>query len=278
MSLRKLTNAVVVLCVLAAMSLSAQDKPIIFAIVGDGLTVADREPLRAYLTKEMGREVKLIVPDSYAHTAANLGDGSIDFAILGGVNYVRAHAKIGVVPLVQRPTDLNFHSVFITGTGSSIHSLKDLKGKSFAFNDPYSTSGHVIPYVELKKAGINQQADLKFRYSGSHPDTAKLVEGGIVDAGSMDELIFKSLIDSGKIDRTKVRVFYTSKPFVDWVIVGRKELPDAERKRFSKALASLKEGKDDRVLTILRAKQFIPASDDKYAPLRQTIKELKLLD
>jgi phosphonate transport system substrate-binding protein len=278
MSLRKLLHAAAVLCVLATTSLSAQDKPIIFAIVGDGFTVADREPLRAYLTKEMGREVKLVIPDSYAHTAASLGDGSIDFAILGAVNYVRAHAKIGVVPLVQRPSDLNFHSVFITETGSSIHSLKDLKGRSFAFNDPYSTSGHVIPYVELKKAGIHQETDLKVRYSGSHPDTAKLVEGGIVDAGSMDELIYKSLIDNRKIDHTKVRVFYTSKPFVDWVIVGRKELPDAERKRFSKALESLKEGKDDRVLAILRAKQFIPASDDKYSLVRQIVKELKLLD
>ncbi|SRR5258708_17979612 len=278
MSLRKLILAAVVLCVLATTSLSAQDKPIVFAIAGDGLTVADREPLRAYLTKEMGREVKLVVPDSYAHTAASLGDGSIDFALLGAVNYVRAHAKIGVVPLVQRPADLNFHSVFITGTGSSIHSLKDLKGKSFAFSDPYSTSGHVIPYVELKKAGIHQETDLKFRYSGGHPNTAQLVEGGIVDAGSMDELIYQSLIDKGKIDRAKVRVFYTSRPFVDWVIVGRKELPDAQRKRFSKALESLKEGKDDRVLAILRAKQFIAASDDKYSLVRQIVKELKLMD
>jgi phosphonate transport system substrate-binding protein len=278
MSLRKLGNAAIVLCVFAAISLSAQDKPIVFAIVGDGLTVAEREPLRTYLTKEMGREVKLVIPDSYNHTAAGLGDGSIDFALLGAVNYVRAHAKIGVVPLVQRPSDLNFHSVFITRSGSSIHSLKDLKGKSFAFNDPYSTSGHVIPYVELKKAGINQESDLKFRYSGGHPNTAKLVEGGIVDAGSMDELIYQSLIDNGKIDPTKVRVFYTSKPFVDWVIVGRKDLPDAERKRFSKSLEALKEGRDDRVLAILRAKQFIPASDDKYALVRQVVKELKLFD
>ncbi len=278
MSLRNLVNVVVLLCVLTAMPLIAQSKPIVFAIVGDGLTVAEREPLRAYLSKEMGQEVKLVLPDSYNHTLSGLGDGSIDFALLGAVNYVRARAKIGIVPLVQRPSDLAFHAVFITGSGSSIHSLKDLKGKSFAFNDPYSTSGHVIPYIELKKAGINQETDLKFRYSGGHPNTAKLVEGGIVDAGSMDELIYKSLLESGKIDPRKVRVFYTSKPFVDWVIAGRKELPDAQRKRFAKALESLKEGRDDKVLAIMRAKQFIPASDDRYVLVRQIVKELNLLD
>src|SRR5258708_20441932 len=99
MSLRKLILAAVVLCVLATTSLSAQDKPIVFAIAGDGLTVADREPLRAYLTKEMGREVKLVVPDSYPHTAASLGDVSIDFPLLVAVTYFPPHPKITFVPL-----------------------------------------------------------------------------------------------------------------------------------------------------------------------------------
>ena len=277
-NLHKQLGVVALLCILSVATVCAQSKAIVFAIPADGLSAAQRAPVEAYLSKQMGREVKFVIPDSYNHMVDGLADGWIDFAILGGVSYVRAHAKIGVVPLVQRPTDLNFHSVFITGAGSSIHSLKDLKGKRFAFNDVYSTSGHVMPYLELKKAGINQETDLKFRFSGSHPDTAQLVQGGVVDAGVMDELIYKSMIESGKLDGDKVRVFYTSKAFVDWVYVSRKDVPETEQKKFSKALESLNEGKDNLVLGLLHAKQFIPASDDKYAVLRQIVKELKLLD
>jgi len=89
---------------------------------------------------------------------------------------VRARAKFGVAPLVQRPSDLQFHSAFIAGAGTSIHALKDLKGKKFAFGDISSTSGHLMPYLELRQAGLNPDTDLEFRYCREHPATVKLVD------------------------------------------------------------------------------------------------------
>jgi len=262
------------LCVFTSMSLAADDKPLVLAITPDGLSVGERVPLQTYLSRQMGRRVNLVIPNSYKEVVAGLGAGSIDFASLDAAGYVQAHGKYGVIPLVQRTSDLEFHSVFITGTASSIHSLRDLKGKQFAFGDVDSTSGHIIPYLDLKKAGINPDSDLKFRYSGAHPLTAKLVEAGVVDAGSLDELILKSLIDGGKLDRAKLRIFYTSKPFVGYVYVARKSVPEADREKFSKALESLKEGKDDQVLRVLRAKQFVPANDQEYGTIRQLVKEM----
>jgi len=271
-------TALVLFSVVIAVSMSFAQKPIVVALSPDGLSAEEREPLRLYLVKQMGREVKLIIPNNYNEYIAGFADGSIDFASLGAVNYVRAHAKQGVIPLVQRPNDLQYHSVFVTGAATSINSLKDLKGKQFAFGDIYSTSGHVIPSLEMKRAGINPETDIKFRYTGGHPNTAKLVETGVVDAGALDEVIYKSMIDGGKLDRTKIRVFYTSKPFVDYVYAARKDVPEAERTRFSKALQALKEGKDDQILRILRAKKFIPANDQEYGSIRQMVVELKLLD
>ena len=277
MILRIRTALFALMCVLALVSLSAAQKPIVLALPPDGLSAEERMPLQTYLTKHMGREVKLLFPNNYNEYLAGIGDGSIDFAMLGAVSYVRAHAKHGVVPLVQRTADLEFHAVFITSASSSINSLKDLKGKEVAFGDKYSTSGHIIPSLEMKKAGVNE-SDIKFRFTGGHPNTAKLVESGVVDAGSLDEGIYKSMIEGGKLDRSKVRVFYTTKPFVDWVYVARKDVPDAEQKKFAKALEALTAGKDDQVLKILRAKQFVTANDQEYGNIRQIVKELKLLD
>ena len=262
--------------VLLGASLYGDDRPITVGLVLDGLTQAEREPLRAYLTKAMGRPVNLVAPDVYSETVARLADGSYDFACLGALMYVRAHAKYGVIPLVRRSSDLQFHLVFITGAGSSIDSLRDLLGKQFAFGDINSASAHLIPYRELKQAGIDPETDLKLRYSGSHVATAAMVESGVVDAGVLDETIFSSLISGGKLDSKKVRVFYTSKPFVDYVYVARKDVPEAERERFARALLALKEGKDDPVLKILRAKQFVVATDQEYASIRQIAKEMKM--
>lgn len=250
---------------------------ITIALVPDGLTPEERTPLRDYLTKAMGRPVKLVVPDRYAETGAHLADGTFDFACLGALMYVRSHAKDGVIALVQRTSDLQFHSVFVTGASSSIHSLSDLRGKRFAFGDVDSASGHLIPYRELIEAGLKPQTDIKFQYSGSHAVTAALVESGAVDAGALDESVFSSMLASGKIDKSKVRIFYTSKPFVDYVFVARKEVPDAEREKLTHALLDLKESENDGVLKVLRAKKFVVANNAEYDPIRKIAKELNLL-
>jgi phosphonate transport system substrate-binding protein len=264
------------LCSLFAAPLKPAEEPIKIALVPDGLTTEERAPLQAYLTKALGRPITLVTPALYSDTLAGLADGSLDFACLGAVMYVRARAASGVVPLVQRSSDLQFHSVFITGANSSIHALADLKGKQFAFGDINSASGHLIPYRELLEAGIDPATDFKFRYSGSHPLTAALVESGAADAGALDETIFSSMIASGKIDKNKVRVFHTSKPFVDYVYVARKSVPEAQREKFVHALLNLKAGENDSVLKILRAQQFVVANDEEYATIRQIAKKLKL--
>jgi len=57
-----------------------------------------------------------------------------------------------------------------------------------------------------------------------------------------------------------------------------KKLPEAERTRFSKALEALKEGRDDQILKIIRARQFVPANDQEYGAIRQIARELNLLN
>lgn len=241
------------------------------------VSVQDKAPLKSYLTKAMGREVNLMIPTSYNATIEALGNGSLDFAYLGGLSYLKAHKQYDVVPLVQRSVDLQFHSVFITPASSPIRSLKDLKGKKFAYGDINSTSGHLIPYLEMRQAGIDPDADIQFRYSGSHPATAKAVESGAVDAGALDETVYNSLIADGKLDKSKVRVFYNSKPFVDYVWVARKEISPADRERFIQAFTSLKEGPDSQVLQILRGKDFVRANNEEYAVLRLIAQQLKML-
>lgn len=274
MPLRARITALLAIFTLLGISLYGVDKPITVGLVFDGLTPAERAPLQAYLTKAMERPVILAAPDLYRETVAHLADGSYDFACLGALMYIRSHAKYGVIPLVRRSSDLQYHAVFITRADSSIYSLRDLMGKQFALGDINTASAQLIPYRELKQAGIDPKTDLKIRYSGSHVATAALVESGVVDAGALDETIFKSMISGGKLDSKKVRVFYTSRPFVSYVYVARKNVPEAEREKFARALLALKEGKDDPILKVLRAKRFVVATDQEYATMRQIVKEL----
>lgn len=241
------------------------------------VSIEQKAPLKAYLSKVLGEPVNLVIPTNYNATVEALGNGSLDFAYLGALTYVKAHDRYGVIPLVQRAVDKQFHSLFITQAGSSIKTLADCKGKNFAFGDINSTSGHLIPYSELKKAGVNADADLKFRYTGSHPATAKAVESGAADAGALDETVYNSLIADGTLNKTKLRVFHTSAPFVDYVWVARKDVDAKHQARFAQAFTGLKEGKDDEILKILRGKDFVKVTDAEYAGIRNLARELKLL-
>ena len=261
----------------AVLSAAGQDS-ITLALTPDGLSPEQRMPLQNYLKQSMGRDVKLITYDSYAATLDGLASGSVDFACLGAVSYVRGRAKSGVVPLVQRASDLQFHSVIIANVATPIYSLNDLKGKRFAFGDINSTSGHVIPYLEMKHAGINADTDLQVRYSGEHPATVKLVEVGLVDAGAVDESVLNAMFKDGRADRNKLRVIHTSKPFVDYVYVARRGVSDAEREKFANALLALREGKNDDVLKLLRASRFVKANDEEYAAIREAAQELKMVE
>jgi phosphonate transport system substrate-binding protein len=277
MVLRARTIAVLVaMGILAGSSLYGADGSITVAIVIDGSNKEDRAPLQAYLTKAMGQSVSVEAPGTFKETVAGLADGSYDFACLGALVYIRAHAKYGVILLVQRASDLRYHSVFITGTDSSIHSLRDLKGKKFAFGDIDSTSAHLMAYRELKQAGIDPETDLKSRYSGSHPATAAMVANGTVDAGAIDETVFDFLIRGGQLDTSKVRVFYTSKPYLDYVYVARKHVSESARERFVHALLALQQGIDDPVLRVLRADKFVVADDQEYTVTRQIAHELNM--
>lgn len=268
--------AVVFLSLVAAVSAFGANNSITVALTPDGLSPEQRLPLQNYLKQYMGRDVKLVTLNSYATTLDSLSSGSIDFACLGAVTYVRGHAKMGLVPLVQRDSDVQFHALIIANASKQIYSLNDLKGKQFAFGDINSTSGHVIPYLEMKRAGINAGTDFDVRYSGEHSATVKLVEMGIVDAGAVDESVYNAMIKDGRADRNKLRVIYTTKPFVDYVYVARRGMSDAERDKFAAALLALKEGKNDDVLKLLRASKFIKANDGEYSAVREAAQELKM--
>jgi phosphonate transport system substrate-binding protein len=198
---------------------------------------------------------------------------------LGGFTYVQASKRAGVVPLVQRERDRNFHSLFITQPGSPIQSLADLKGHSFAFGDVNSTSGHLMPEYFLRQANADPEVISKALYTGGHDATLLAVANGKVDAGALDEAVFQKLTSTGKVDPSKVRVFFTTPPFFDYVWVARKGLDPAVARSVAGAFLSLDAGDPAQkaLLEALSAKKYVAASDADYEKLRQAATQAGLL-
>jgi phosphonate transport system substrate-binding protein len=236
-----------------------------------------KAPLQKYLEQQLGRPVKLVIPTNYSATVEGLGNGSLDVAYLGGLTYVKAHARYGVVPLAQRDIDRQFHSLFITRKGSGISSLAQLKDRTFCFGDINSTSGHLYPHLAMKQAGISPDKSLKsFRYTGSHPATIQAVGAGACDAGAVDETVYRAMEADGKLP-ADLTVFHSVGPFADYVWVGRKDLPAREQQAVAAAFLRLTPERDAEVLDILRGRKFIRADDGEYGQVAHVAKDLGLM-
>ena len=267
---------------LGAGRLASAAEPLRVGMVPDAgatqVSIEDKAPLQAYLEHALGRPVKLIIPTSYNATVEGIGNGSLDVAYFGGLTYVKAHTRYGAVPLVQRDIDRQFRSLFITREGTGITSVKGLAGHTFCFGDINSTSGHLYPVLALKQAGVSPDKGLKsFRYTGSHPATVQAVAAGACDAGALDETVYKAVTADGKLAGGKLKVFYTTPPFADYVWAARKDLKPADQQAFANALLKLQPGRDDEILAILRGSHYVRADDAEYGDVARTGKELGLL-
>jgi phosphonate transport system substrate-binding protein len=244
-----------------------------------GKIVRESQPFIDYLRMKTGAKAELTVPTNYAAVVEAISNDRVDIAYFGGFTYVQASARAGVVPLVQREGDQAFHSLFITQPDSRIHSLADLKGHSFAFGDVNSTSGHLMPAYFMRQQGVDPAVIEKAVYTGGHDATALAVANRKVDAGAMDELVFAQMIKEGKLSESRVRVFYTTPPFFDYVWAARKGLDPAMAQAFANAMLSLDAENSEQkpILQLLNATNYVTAKDSSYDPLRQAAKSEGLL-
>ena len=231
------------------------------------------KPFTDYIAKEVGVKVKFVPVVDYAATVEGLAADRLDIVWYGGFTSVQATQRAkGATRLVMREEDASFKSVFVTRTDSGIKSLADLKGKTFAFGSVSSTSGHLMPRHFLRAAGIDPERDLrKFGFSGAHDATAAWVGAGRVDAGAINFLVWKKLVDKKKIDTKKTHVFWTTPPYVDYVWVARGGVPREIREKFKQALLKLDYSKPEhkKVMDLQRTRKFIPAKDSDWDGIKK---------
>src|SRR5690606_6220766 len=131
----------------------------------------------------------------------------------------------------QREQDEVFTSKFVTAD-PQVNSLADLKGRTFAFGSISSTSGSLMPrYFMLQEGGVPEEHFSRVAYSGAHDATVAWVPAGRADAGVLHASVWEKLVNSGKVDLDKVRVFATTPTYYDynWTVRGGLDAELAER-------------------------------------------------
>ncbi len=269
---------------LAMSALHAQQQTLkVTAIPDESPTELARkaEPLVKYLESKLGMKVEFTPVTDYAAAVETLINGKVDMAWFGGFTFVQAYARSGgkVIPLVQREEDARFKSVFITAD-PAIKQLTDLKGKNVSFGSQSSTSGHLMPRSFLLQAGVDPDKDFKrVAFSGAHDATVAAVAAGKVEAGALNKSVWDKLVADGKVDTSKVRVFFETPPYYDYNWTVRSDMPEALREKIKKAMTDLDpatpEGKT--ILDLQRATRFVPTKVENYKGIEAAAKSAGLL-
>lgn len=269
---------------LTTLPAAAADKVLrVSAIPDEAPTELQRKfaPLGDYLAAQTGMKVVFTPVSDYAAVVESLATGKLDLAWLGGFTYVQAKIRTQgtAIPLVQREEDAHFTSKFITAS-PDIKALADLKGKSFAFGAPSSTSGSLMPRFYLQQAGLNPENDFKnVAFSGAHDATVAFVASGKVEAGVLNASVWDKLVEQKKVDTGKVRVFATTPPYFDYNWTVRGDLDPALVQKLKDAFLKLDPANPQHkeLLALQRATRFIPTSRENYDGIEKAARSAGLL-
>ena len=240
------------------------------------------KPLGDYLRKETGMEVQFTPVTDYAAVVEGLANGKIDLAWLGGFTFVQAKLRThgGAVPIVQRAEDEKFTSKFIVPIDSPIKTLADLKGKTFVFGSPSSTSGHLMPRYYLMRAGINADTDFKtVAFSGAHDATVAFVASGRAQAGALNASVLDKLVEEANPNAARVRVIATTPHDYDYNWTVRPGLDAALIKKLTDAFLKLDPANPEqkKILALQRGSKFIPTKSSNYDGIEAAAKAAGLL-
>jgi len=268
---------VILLAFTSAMASAQNNRPLEFGV---GLFQPDKEkndatykPLAAYLSKKLGREIKLRTVDTWEGLAKSLAASETDMALMGPWGYVLANHQAGAeaVATILYQGKPEYFAIMVTNPKSGISAIEDLKGKTFAFGDKGSTSGYLIPFHELYKRGLDVDKYFSKVIYTKHQAIETLVTRGELDAGADYNRNRDAMIEQGLIKAADSKIFWTSQPLPNDAFAVSSEL--AKDKAFT---ARLVKALEEIGAELTAQPNLLPnnytgfvAKDNKYyAPIR----------
>ncbi|MBC9246888.1 phosphonate ABC transporter substrate-binding protein [Paracoccus sp. 11-3] len=285
--MNKLLVATAMIAALSAPAFSQEITGFNIGVLG-GENAQDRmtssECFRSKVEETLGVPTKVFTPADYDGVVQGLLGGTLDYAWLGASAYAKVYLTnpdAVDVMLTKQNIDgtTGYYAIGFARADSGINAIEDAQGKVFAFADPNSTSGYLVPAAELtEKYGKLDDYFAEVKMSGGHEQTIVGVANGDYEAGVSwaDGLgnwedgygsgAFRKAADAGLVDMSDLVEIWRSELIPEGPVVVRRELPQDVKDKIYALVDTIFETDPECGYNLAagEAKDFVPVKHEDY--------------
>ncbi|MGM3307893.1 phosphonate ABC transporter substrate-binding protein [Anabaena sp. WFMT] len=240
------------------------------------------EPMIAAMSKEIGIPIKPFFVTQYAAVVEAMRFGKVQAAWLGGKSYIEATKNANAevfAQVVAKDGTKGYYSHLITNKNNPIlnaakaeggdkYVIKNASKLTFAFNDPSSTSGFLVPsyYIFTKNNIDPKKAFKRLIFAGNHEACALAVANQQIDVATISDEALEKLVLNNPQAREKLEIIWKSPIIPSDPLVYRRDLPEDIKKKLQNFFYNYK---DEKVLDPFQVSGFDPAEDKMWNPIRE---------
>ncbi len=242
------------------------------AVISPKGTAESYQPLLGYLSRKLDRPVELVQRRTYAEVNDLIERGEVDMAFVCTSAYVIGRRDFGMELLVapQVNGETVYYSWLIVPAGSSAREMADLRGKTFAFTDPWSSTGRMYPTSLVKALGETPETFFgRTLFTYSHDDAIRAVANGVADGAAVDSLVYQFAVAREPWLSEQTKVIHRSPPFGIPPVVTSPHLRPQVRANLQTILLEMANDPDGRrALQALDVDRFVLIDDTAYDSVR----------
>lgn len=249
------------------------------AMISPRETLSYYQALIGYIGSEMGYEIQLVQRKTYGEINELFPKRQIDLAFVCTGPYAIGKTSYGfeglATPIVRG--EPYYYSYLIVHKDSPFQSLSDLEGFVFAYTDPDSNTGALVPNYWLMQMNQSQAFFKNVTYTYSHDNSILAVAKGLVDGAAIDGHIWEFYHQHNPFYTDRTRIIKKSKPFGSPPLVASKFLSDELKSKIQNVILSMhKKPEGKTILDELMIERFVPVEEQWYEPVRNLYSQVAL--
>lgn len=226
-----------------------------------------------YVSQKTSRPVQLVQRESYEEVNDLVKYQELDAAFVCSGAYIKGHDDFGMELLVAPLAygESVYHSYIIVPHDSAAISLEDLRGKTFAFTDPMSNTGRLVPVYMLAIQGEAEESFFsRTIFTYSHDKSIEAVARKMVDGAAIDSLIWDYMDSTDPTFTSKTKIIKKSEPYgIPPVVVSPGMDSRLKEDLLDIFLHMHEDQKGKKILEALHIERFVQVADSAYDSIRK---------